>query len=183
MAHRGLKPDPRRADSSLVEIVSNLVRRDFRDEGQTLVEVLIAIVVLVVVLVPALLLVTKSTQAVYNNQYKVAAVNLANGQLEADRTQAVTGQTLTLTTPTTPVTVGTEKYNVTQSANWCKPPATAGGSWSPYTTGGTSYAYGVAVKVTWNGDSVGVQVSGVLTTPMGMFVSGGYPPTSATCPL
>lgn len=166
-----------------MEIVSKLVRRDFLEEGQSLVEVLIAIVVLVAVLVPALLLVTKSTQAVYNNQYKVAAVNLANGQLEADRTQAVTGQTLTLTPPTPSVTVGTETYSVSQSANWCAPPTTAGGSWTPYTSGGASYAYGVAVTVTWKGDSTGVQVSGVLTTPMGMFVSGSYPLTTTTCPL
>lgn len=166
-----------------MEIVSRFVRRDFLEEGQSLVEVLIAITVLIAVLVPALLLVTKSTQAVYNNQYKVAAANLANGQLETDRNQAVTGQTLTLTAPATPVTVGTEKYNVTQSANWCKPPTTVGGSWTPYTSGGASYAYGVAVKVTWNGDSTGVQVSGVLTTPMGMFISGTFPPTAASCPL
>jgi type II secretory pathway pseudopilin PulG len=166
-----------------VEIISRLERRDFRDDGQSLVEVLIAITVLIAVLVPALLLVTKSTQAVYNNQFKVAAVNLANGTLEADRNQAVTGQSLMLLTPATPVTVGTEKYNVTQSASWCKPPTAAGGSWMPYTTGGASYAYGVAVKVTWNGDSVGIQVSGVLTTPMGLFISGTFPPTAATCPL
>jgi len=139
--------------------------------------VVAAISILIIVLVPALLLVTRSTQAVYNNQYKVTAANLANGQLEMDRNQSVGQQTLSLTPPTTPVTVGTELYAITQVSGWCSAPATSGGSWTTYTSG-SSYSYGVKVTVTWKEDQTGVQVAGVLTTPSGVSAT-----TPTTCPL
>lgn len=136
-----------------------------------------AISVLVIVLVPALLLVTRSTTSVYNNQHKVTAANLANGQLEMDRNQAVGQQTVALTAPTSPVTVGTESYTIVQQSGWCTPPATSAGSWTNYSSG-SSYSYGVKVTVTWKEDQTGVQVAGVLTTP-----SGTSAATGTTCPL
>jgi type II secretory pathway pseudopilin PulG len=154
-----------------------LVRRRCSEAGQSLVEVVAAITVLIIVLVPALLLVTKSTQTVYNNQYKVTAANLANGQLEKDRIQSVAQQTLTLTAPISPVTVGTESYTIAQVSGWCTPPTTSAGSWTSYSSG-TSYSYGVKVTVTWAEDQTGVQVAGVLTTPPGITAA-----TGTTCPL
>jgi type II secretory pathway pseudopilin PulG len=142
-----------------------------------MIEVVAAIAVLIIVLVPALLLVTKSTKTVYNNQFKVTAANLANGQLEADRNQSVAQQTTSLTAPATPVTVGTETYTISQQSGWCTPPIVAGGNWTTYTSG-TSYSYGVKVTVTWKEDQTGVQVAGVLTTP-----SGTAATTGTTCPL
>ena len=153
----------------------------------SLIEVMVAITVLVVVLVPALLLVTRSTRVVYNQQFKVTAANLANGQLEADRASAV-GRTLPPTASSPPQaigtpTIGSETYSITQTAGWCVPPTASNGSWAPFTSGGISYAYGVVVKVTWKEDSSGVQVAGVLTTPQGMFAPGAYPPFTTNCPL
>ena len=110
---------------------SPLARRSHTEDGQSLIEVVAAISVLIIILVPALLLVTRSTQGVYNSQYKVTVANLANGQLETDRNQAVGQQTLTLTPPTTPVTVGAESYTVSQLSGWCTPPVVAGGSGPP----------------------------------------------------
>jgi len=152
----------------------------------SLIEVMVAITVLVVVLVPALLLVTRSARVVYNQQFKVTAANLANGQLEADRASAV-GRTLPPTASSPPQaigtpTIGSETYSITQTAGWCVPP-TASNPWAPFTSGGISYAYGVVVKVTWKEDSSGVQVAGVLTTPQGMFAPGAYPPFTTNCPL
>ncbi len=136
-----------------------------------------AISVLIIVLVPALLLVTRSTQAVYNSQFKVAAANLANGQLEADRNLSVAQQTVSLTAPTTPVMVGSESYTISQQSGWCTPPTVTGGTWTSYTSG-PSYSYGVKVTVTWKEDQTGVQVAGVLTTPSGLAAT-----TGTTCPL
>ncbi|HEV3265916.1 MAG TPA: hypothetical protein VG014_10350 [Acidimicrobiales bacterium] len=154
-----------------------LARRRHTEDGQSLIEVVAAISVLIVILVPALLLVSRSTQGVYNSQYKVTAANLANGQLEADRNQSVSQQTVTLTTPTTPVTVGSESYTISQLSGWCTAPVVAGGAWTSYTSG-SSYSYGVKVTVTWKEDQTGVQVAGVLTTPSGMAAA-----TGTTCPL
>ena len=160
-----------------MRIGSPLARRSHTEDGQSLIEVVAAISVLIIILVPALLLVTRSTQGVYNSQFKVTAANLANGQLETDRNQAVGQQTLTLTPPTTPVTVGTESYTVSQLSGWCTPPVVAGGAWTSYTSG-SSYSYGVKVTVTWKEDQTGVQVAGVLTTPSGVAAV-----TGTTCPL
>jgi type II secretory pathway pseudopilin PulG len=154
-----------------------LARRSHPENGQSLIEVVAAIAVLIIVLVPALLLVTKSTKTVYNNQYKVTAANLANGQLEMDRNQSVAQQTVTLNPPATPVTVGSESYTVVQVSGWCTPPVVAGGSWTSYASG-SSYSYGVKVTVTWKEDQTGVQVAGVLTTPSGMAAA-----TGTICPL
>ena len=154
-----------------------LARRRHPEDGQSLIEVVAAIGVLIIVLVPALLLVTRSTQAVYNNQHKVTAANLANGQLETDRNQSVAQQTVSLAAPTTPVTVGTESYTISQVSGWCTPPTAPGGIWTTYTSG-SSYSYGVKITVSWKEDQTGVQVAGVLTTP-----SGTPPTTGTTCPL
>ncbi|MHB1712580.1 MAG: hypothetical protein ACYCV7_14480 [Acidimicrobiales bacterium] len=160
-------------------------RRAISEEGQSLIEVVIALAVLVVVLVPALLLVTSSTKVVYNNQFKVTAANLANGQLEADRTQAVASG-LPLPTPPSPHSIGSESYVISQQSGWCAPPITVDGvttQWGPYSQGKWPYAYGVTVTVTWKGDPAGVQAAGVLTTPPGMFPPGTFPPTTTSCPL
>jgi type II secretory pathway pseudopilin PulG len=171
----------------LVHIGPKLARHEISEAGQSLTEVMVAITVLVVVLVPALLLVTRSTNVVYNNQFKVTAANLANGQLEADRASAV-GRTLPPPASSPPQaigtpTIGSETYSITQTAGWCVPPTASNGSWAPFTSTGSSYAYGVVVKVTWKEDSSGVQVAGVFTTPQGMFAPGAYPPFTTNCPL
>lgn len=160
-----------------MRVGSPLARHSGTEAGQSLVEVVAALTVLIIVLVPALLLVTKSTQTVYNNQYKVTAANLASGQLEKDRNQSVAQQTVTLTAPSSPTTVGTESYTVTQVSGWCTPPSTSGANWTTYSSG-TSYSYGVKVTVTWHEDQTGVQVAGVLTTPPGVVAM-----TGTTCPL
>src|ERR1035437_426886 len=87
------------ADNPLVRTGQKFARHEISDAGVSLIEVMVAITVLVIVLVPALLLVTRSTRAVYNNQFKVTAASLASGQLEADRALAV-GRTLP--TPASP---------------------------------------------------------------------------------
>jgi type II secretory pathway pseudopilin PulG len=150
-----------------------LARRSRGEVGQSLIEVLVALSVLVVVLVPALFLVTDSTKVVYNSQFKVTAANLANGQLEIDRNQMVTQPAPTLPTPASPVQKGSEWFSITQVSGPCTPP-------------GHPYGDGVMVTVTWNLqkstngtgklDSGSVQVAGVLTTPVGITLSG-------TCPL
>jgi len=151
-----------------------MARGDSREEGQSLVEVLVALSVLMVVLVPALFLVTGSTKVVYNNQFEVAAANLANGQLETDRNQVVALQTLPPPPPTSPVTVGSESYTITQQTGWCSAP-TSSRQWGVYTLG-APYAYAVLVTVTWNQQHpMEVQVSGVLTTPVGAAPSGACP--------
>ncbi|MGH9098383.1 MAG: hypothetical protein ACRDWB_13280, partial [Acidimicrobiales bacterium] len=119
---------------------------------------LVALAVLVIVLVPALFLVTGSTNVVYNNKFKVAAANLANGQLETDRNQAVVGTlpitiTATPVTSTNTVTVGTETYTITQAVGWCALPLTPTTATSlpsyPNGPSGSLYEYAVLVKVTW----------------------------------
>jgi type II secretory pathway pseudopilin PulG len=160
-----------------VRLGSPLARPRHPEDGQSLIEVVAAISALIIILVPALLLVTRSTQSVYNNQYKVTAANLANGQLEMDRNQSVAQQTVTLNPPTSPVTVGTESYTIVQTSGWCTPPATSAGSWTTYLSG-SSYSYGVRVTVTWKEDQTGVQVAGLLTTP-----SGTSAATGTSCPL
>jgi type II secretory pathway pseudopilin PulG len=161
-------------------------RRAFSDRGQSLVEVVIALSVLVVVLVPALLLVTSSTKVVYNNQFKVTAANLANGQLEADRNHAVAKiglpPVVPLPSPTTPQLVGSESYAISQQAGWCQPSNARPGVWTTYASG-TAFAYGVLVTVTWPGHAGtpaagSVQVAGILTTP-----GGTSPPSSPSPPL
>jgi Tfp pilus assembly protein PilV len=157
-----------------------LARRECREDGQSLFEVLIALAVLVVVLVPAVYLVTNSSQVVYNNQYKVAAANLANGQLETDRNLVVADQTI-LTAgqlATTTPQVGSEVYTINQVAGWCASPTSTTPAWGQFVTSTLPYAYGVMVTVTWKGNSSGVQVGGVLTTPGGI-----SPTTGTTCRL
>ena len=175
------------ADNPLVRTGQKFARHEISDAGVSLIEVMVAITVLVIVLVPALLLVTRSTRAVYNNQFKVTAASLASGQLEADRALAV-GRTLPTPASSPPQaiggpTIGSETYSITQTAGWCVPPTASNGSWASFTSTGSSYAYGVVVKVTWKEDSTGVQVAGVLTTPQGMFAPGAYPPFTTNCPL
>ena len=161
---------------------SKLVRREFGEEGQSLVEVVVALVVLVVVLVPALFLVTGSTRVVYNNQFKVTAANLANGQLETARNLSVAQQTVPTSILTTTKTVGTspEVYTVVQKGGWCTAPTTAVPMWSN-STSAQPYAFVVLVTVTWKSNTTGLQVSGVLTTPTSVAPSGN--PASPACPI
>jgi type II secretory pathway pseudopilin PulG len=155
-------------------------RREFREEGASLIEVLVALVVLVAVLVPALFLVSNSTKVVYNNQFKVTAANLANGQLETARNQVIAQQTVALTAPTTPRTIGSESYKIVQQGGWCTTPTTTVTTWGN-STSVQPYAFVDLVTVSWNGNPTGIQVSGVLTTPTGVAPTGN--PALPACPI
>lgn len=162
-----------------MRIGSELARREFREDGQSLVEVLVALVLLVAVLVPALFLVTGSTRVVYNNQFKVTAANLANGQLESARNLTVAQQVAPTTPLTFTKTVGTssEVYTVVQTGGWCRTPTAALTTWGNY-SGSQPYAFVVLVTASWKANPTGVQVSGVLTTP-----ASASPSVSPSCPI
>ena len=158
---------------------SKLARRQFGEEGQSLVEVVVALAVLVVVLVPALFLVTGSTRVVYNNQFKVTAANLANGQLESARNLSIAQQSLPVAPVTATKSVGTssETYTVAQTGGWCRTPTTTVTTWGNYTAS-QPYAFVVLETVTWKSNPTGIQVSGVLTTP-----TSASPSVSPGCPI
>lgn len=158
---------------------SKFARREFREDGQSLVEVLVSLVVLVAVLVPALFLVTGSTRVVYNNQFKVTAANLANGQLETARNYVVAQQSVTtLPSPASPVKIGSESYTIVQHGGWCSTPTTTTPTTWPNYTSSQPYAFVVVETVTWKSNLTGIQVSGVLTTP-----ASAVPSTSPSCPI
>jgi hypothetical protein len=140
----------------------------------------VALAVLVIVLVPALYLVTNSTKVVYNDQYKVTAANLANGQLETDRNQAVALQTLPASSLSIALPAGvSSNYKMSQVAGWCATPTSASPSWTTFSSTSNPYAFVVLVKVTWAGNATnGVQVSGVLTSP-----SNATPAAGTGCPI
>lgn len=152
------------------------------EDGQTLIEVVVAIALLVIVLVPAVLLTTQSTAVTYNNQFKVTAANLANSQLNVDRNVAVQQGLTSLPLSQSKQYVGNEQYAITPSAGWCTAPSSSGGPWGNAVTPiNGSDAFVVLVNVSWKGNPSkipnSVQAFGVLSSPPGSV------PTLNTCPL
>jgi prepilin-type N-terminal cleavage/methylation domain-containing protein len=154
----------------------------WRDEGFTLIEVVVASVVLLIVLVPGMWLLATSSSYVSQSKNKVAAANLASGLLEQDRASA-DAQTWTSNAPTltdtsaSSVTVTGTPFSVEQTGGWC---AESSGGWASYSSApSTPAAYGVLATVTWQSGQQSLQVGTVLPTP----ATGVTAPSSGTCPL
>jgi hypothetical protein len=162
-----------------------------REEGVTLMEVVLSATLLLVVLVPSTVLLQTSSSLLSVNKAKVVAANLASGQLEADRAAADgapwtgTPAVPDLPTPVSPVQVptGGGSYTVSQVAGWCAESTNgAGTTWTTYTglPAGNPPAYTVTVTVGWPVGSHDVSAAETLTTPPG--VSAPDNSGSTSCP-
>lgn len=151
---------------------------DHGQEGLSLLEVVIAVSVLLAVLVPTGFLLTTSGSVLADNRSTTVAANLASGQLQQDRTTAVSHGQLPAASTSTTVVDGVT-YTLTQSVGWC---GESTGGWGDYQAAAPgSTAYGVLVTVSWRGSAPSVSAAGLLTTPASD--PGMVPPSSESCPL
>jgi type II secretory pathway pseudopilin PulG len=163
-----------------------------REQGFTLVEVLVAGVIMIMVLVPSAMLLSSSARVLSVTQAKIVAANLATGVLDEDRalagsgTWAGTPPVPGLPAPTSPTTVNGVLFSVSQSGGWC---ALGSGALGDYASAPAAPpAYGVLVTVTWLSGAHSVTAGETLTTPVtvvaaGVGNNGGAPSVGAACPL
>lgn len=156
--------------------------RAWRQDGMSMLEVVIAAAILIVVLVPASSLLTSSSSFVTQSKAQVEATHLASGLLEQDRASAVStsywsGSTPSLVdTTATTQTVGALTFSMTQVGGWC---FEVSGTWGTTSTGATETGYGVKATVTWQGGTQSVKLTTLISTPL--FVTA--PASSTSCPI
>src|SRR5579884_4109988 len=133
-----------------------------RQDGLSMLEVVIAAAILVVVLVPASSLLTSSSGFVTKAKAQVEAAHLASGLLEQDRASAVSSGYWPASTPdladTTAVdqSVGSLTFSLTQVGGWC---FEVGGTWGTATEGATETGYGVRATVSWQAGTQSVTLT------------------------
>lgn len=147
-------------------------------DGISLLEVVIAVSVLLAVLVPTGFVLTSSGTVLASNRSTTVAANLASGQLQQDRTTAVSQSALPAAATSTTVVDGVT-YQVAQQVGWC---AEADGTWGNYTSAPAgAVGYGVLVTVTWGAAAQPAAAAGLLTIPEDE--QGAVPGASGSCPL
>ena len=135
-----------------------------------MIDATIAIAVLMAVLLPVSYLLISTNKITFNDQDRLTAITLANGQISHAQTQALAFTAFPKALPTTvgllsldtdgsgwqpaspavplQVTDGSVQYTVYGAAGWCSDTVTL--STSSWTNGSTApFEYWVAIKVTW----------------------------------
>src|SRR5271169_2735436 len=134
--------------------------RGAREQGFTLVEVIVAGVVMMTVLIPSAMLLSSSAKVLTVTQAKIVAADLATGVLEEDRALADSGPwsgsppapllpSLCTTPPMGTQTVNGVVFTIGHCGGWCAQATGAGATtWADYAaTPVAPPAYGVLVTV------------------------------------
>jgi type II secretory pathway pseudopilin PulG len=183
-----------RGDLALLRVVpaaaGAVAGRERREEGFTLVEVVVALGLLVLVLVPTADLMLTSGKVLATNRSEIVAANLASGCLEQDRAIEDAAGTWPVTSlPGCSTSGGGAAYSIEQHTGWCYERS---GTWTTYPPSGVPEtatnppAFAELATVTWANGARSLSVGQVLTTPYAAVASVPYTSTDplySPCPL